>query len=159
MAPSLVTIAESIQRHPASKWVVHLNHLADRLEVSPAEANEFILRIQSGGSGSKKDGTWVANPAPYDRKIDLVKNEDNTLNLHLVDTGCTYLDGMEFDEPSPEVVDTSSRYVRLGNVRSMNKNISLKVQREIVKWVIGTLRGDRDRPSSLLGDGGEEIER
>ena len=138
MAPSFRAIAESIQRQSKSKWLWHICHLADRLEVSAEELNEFILRIQNGGSGVRKDGTWATNPAPYDRKIDLVKNEDNGLNLHLVDSGCTYLDGCQFNEPSPAIVDASSRYVRLGNIRSMSKSITLKEQREIAKFVLGT---------------------
>ena len=69
MAPSLAAIAESIQRQAASKWLWHSNHLAARLGISVVELKEFLLRIQSGGSGVRKYGTWSANPAPYDRKI------------------------------------------------------------------------------------------
>ena len=138
MPPSLTAIAESIQRQAASKWLWHANHLAARLGISVAELKEFLLRIQSGGSGVRKEGTWSANPAPYDRKIDLVKNEDNSLNIHLVTSRSKHLDSSAFVEPSPEIVDADSAYVRLGKLRSINKEITLKVQREIVRYVTGT---------------------
>ena len=140
MAPSLTAIAESIQRQTASRWFWHANHLAACLGISTEELNEFILRVQSGGSGIRKDGTWAANPAPYHQKINLTKKEENLLNLHLVEVGKQTHIGSTFLEPSPAIVDSSSRYVILGKVRSMNKDVTVKVQREIAKYVMGTHR-------------------
>ena len=135
MPPSLSATAESIQRHASSKWHWHVNHLAARLGISPSEANEFILRIQNG---FRKDDTWVANPAPYDQKINLQKCEDNILNLHYIDTGKQIWEGLAFDDPPPDVVDSSSRYVRLGNMRTLNKDVTVKVQRagdrQVCSW-------------------------
>ena len=73
MAPLLTAIAESIQRQTASRWFWHANHLTACLGISAEELNEFILRVQSGGSGIRNDGTWAANPAPYHQKIRLAK--------------------------------------------------------------------------------------
>ena len=137
MAPSFLAIAESMLRQPSSKWLWHTNHLASCLGISVKEAHEFIRRVQSGGTGVRKDGTWVANPAPCQRKIDLTKEEDNSLNLHLVESGKKHLCGSSFDEPSPAVIDVSSRCVRLGNLRSKNKDVTFTVQREIVQFVLG----------------------
>ena len=67
-----------------------------------------------------------------------MKNEDNSLNLHLVTSRSKHLDSSAFVEPSPEIVDADSAYVRLGKLRSINKEITLKVQREIVRYVTGT---------------------
>ena len=138
MAPSLIAITESIQRQAASKWLWDSHHLAARLRISTEELNEFIARIQSGGSGVKKDGTWLANPAPYDLKIDLTKHEDNSLNLHLVDLGKKHLCGSEFPEPTPAIVESTCKYFRLGNMRSINKHVTAKVQREIARYMMGT---------------------
>ena len=138
MAPSLAVIAESIQRQPASKWLWDAHHLAARLGISVEELHEFVLRIQNGGSGVKKDGTWLSNPAPYDRKINLTKLEDNSLNLHLLDFGKKHLYGSTFPEPTPAVLESTCRYFRLGNVCSINKVITAKVQREIASYVVGT---------------------
>ena len=136
--PSLAVVVESIQQQPASKWLWPFNHLAARLQISIDEAYEFVLRIQNGGTGVRKDGSWAANPAPYDRKIDLTKHEDNALNLHVVDTGHAISEGSEFQEPSPPCVECCGRYVRLGRVRTLNKGITPKVQRKIVRYVLGT---------------------
>ena len=87
--------------------------------MSADEAVEFIQRLQNEGTGVRLDATWVANPAPYDRKIALSRHEDNSLNFHLVDSGCKISVGSCFDEPSPVIVEHSSRYVRFGNVQSM----------------------------------------
>ena len=104
MAPSLAAIAESIQRQTASKWLWHVHHLASCLRISTAELKEFIKRIQSGGSGVRQDGTWTTNPAPYNRKINLTNHQDNSLNLHLVESRSKKLDSSTFVEPSPDVV-------------------------------------------------------
>ena len=104
-----------------------------------------LTRLSSSSSDCRTEGQeldqtlrGLANPAPYDRKIALSRHEDNSLNFHLVDSGCKISVGSCFDEPSPAIVEHSSRYVRFGNVRSMNKDVTVKVQREIVRFVIGT---------------------
>ena len=86
----------------------------------------------------RKDGTWYANPAPYNRKITLTNQEDNDLNLHLTESRSKQLDSSAYAEPCPDIIDADSAYLRLGNVRSMNKSVTLQVQREIVRFVIGT---------------------
>ena len=42
-----------------------------------------------------------------------------------------------FDSLSPEIADASGHYVRLGNLHSINKQITLKVQRDILRYVTG----------------------
>ena len=139
MAPSFAATIESIQRQKASKWLLHCNHLAALLSMTVDELNEFFLRIRNGGTGVRRDGTWTVNPAPFDGKLDLTTNEENLLNLHVVDSGCKHSEGSSFESPSPEVIERSCRYVRVG--RSIKRaTITVKLQREIARYVIGTHR-------------------
>ena len=69
------------------KWLCDIRHLAESIEISLEEANEFIKCIESGGKGSKADGTFQANPAPFNTKISLREQRDNILNLHYIDNG------------------------------------------------------------------------
>ena len=56
-------------------------------------------------------------PAPSGQKINLTKNEDNSLNLHLVSTCINkHSDDFDFVEPHSAIVDSSCRYVELGNM-------------------------------------------
>ena len=58
-------------------------------------------------------------------KIDLTQNEDNLLNLHYTNVRnvCRLDDAI---------------FVCLGKISSQNKHVTLKVQREIAKFVMGT---------------------
>ena len=138
MAPTLLQIAESVQRQKASKWVWDVHHFAAKLGISVEQASCFLKCIEKGGKGVKKDGTWTANPVPYDKKIDLSSDADNILNLHLRSGGQKTGHSDHFDEPSPEIVKQSSIYVRLGSVRSFKWVGTVTVQKEIARYVMGT---------------------
>ena len=87
----------------------------------------------------KTDNKWKANPAPYNKQIDLSAMNDNSLNLHVTrkvkgepNTANT------IHMPSVVTLDKNTQFVWLGKIRVQNNNITPKIQREIVKYVIGT---------------------
>ena len=134
--PTLHGILESTQRLRPSKWFFDINHYAESIGITKGEANGFIKCIEDGGK-QKADGTWQANPEPFHKAINLTDQCDNLLNLHYVDNGRKVTHD-DIDEPSIAAIDQASRFVRLGRVCDKNKEISVKVQREIAKFVIGT---------------------
>ena len=126
MTTTLNQIATAVQTERPSKWYWDIKHFARTLEITVEEANGFISCIEKGGAGSKKDGTWRFNPKPFATKIDLTRDEENLLNFHYTD-----------------VKDKSSRldndrYIRLGRISLQNKAISVKIQRDIARFVMGT---------------------
>ena len=137
MAPTLLQIAGSIQELPPSKWHLDINHFADILGITVAETNGFIKCIEKGGTGTKTDDKWKANPAPYNKQIDLSAMTGNSLNLHVTRKA----KGEPNTIPVPSVVtlDKNTQFVWLGKNRVQNNNgITPKIQIEIVKYVIGT---------------------
>ena len=104
------------------------------------QLNGFIKRVESGGSGKKTDSSWEPNPAPYQTQIKLTDNQiDNVLNLHYIDSGRkdSLANTVDIAEPSTSVLEQESRLLRLGRVYTHNNAITPKIQREIVKFVIG----------------------
>ena len=88
VTPTLLSIGESLQKLPPSKWHWDIRHLAETLKVTVEELQSFIKRIESGGSGKKSDDSWEPNPAPYQTPIKLTENQnDNILNLHYIASG------------------------------------------------------------------------
>ena len=63
---------------------------------------------------------------------------DNILNLHCADVGRKSNASEEVSEPSCSVVEEECTFARLGRVHLHNKAITPRVQREIVRYVIGT---------------------
>ena len=140
--PTLIELAERTQALVPSKWRCDVHHFAESLDISVEEANGFFKSIEEGGTGSKSDGSWQDNPAPLNVKVNLRKQyEDNVFNLHCADMGSKSAPRLDLSEPSVAAVEQGGRYIRLGRVSSWNKNITVKVQREIVKYVIGTHQG------------------
>ena len=88
----------------------------------------------------KKDGTWMANPAPIDKKIDLSSDDDNILDLHLRSEGRKDGSPPDFDDPTPAIVNQSGLYVCLGKTRSFKQEIGLTLQKDITKYIMGTHR-------------------
>ena len=125
MTATLVQIATAIQTERPSKWHWDIRHLAHILEITVEEVNGFISLIEKGGTGNKKIGSWKPNPEPFAAKIDLTRNEENLLNLHYTDVrnACRLAD---------------DRFVCLGRISLQNKDINMRVQREIAKFVMGT---------------------
>jgi len=140
MAPTLLQIAESVQRQKASKWVWDVHHFAAKLGISVEQASCFLKCIEKGGKGVKKDGTWTANPAPFNKKIDLSSDADNILDLHLRSEGRKVGSPPDFGDPTPAIVNQSGQYVRLGKVRSFKQEITVTLQKDIAKYVMGTHR-------------------
>jgi len=139
--PTLQQLAERVQALVPSKWHLDIHHFAEILGVEVEEVNGFIKCIEDGGTGSKTDGLWSSNPAPFKGVVNLKKEvEDNILNMHYTDTGNKAIDSVHLDEPSVASLEQGGvcRYIRLGRVRSRNKEITVKLQREIAKFVVGT---------------------
>ena len=137
MPPTLLQIAESIDRPKPTRWLIDIHHFASCLDLTVDQVEAFFKCIENGGSGVRKDGTWKANPKPFNTKTNLSSNEENRLNLHCYATGrkgAPYL----FGEPSPNAVDYDSKYIYLGMVAKRRQEITLSIQRDIVKYIVGT---------------------
>ena len=140
-SPTLLSIVERLQGLPSSKWYLDARHLAQSLDISAGHLCSFVKCIKDGGVGKRSDDSWIANPEPYNTPLDLTSRSDNILNLHCEDADnknfSSYFTGIS--EPSPNVLNQTSTFFRLGKVHTHNnKAITPKTQREIVKFVIGT---------------------
>jgi hypothetical protein len=136
--PTFLELVAAVQLLDQSKWFWDIHHLAECLEITVEEAYGFFKAIEKGGTGIKSDDTWVPNPAPYNVKINLAKPEDNALNLYCVDNGDKNGSGVVFSEPSLDILSQGSRYVRPGKASRQNRDVTVKLQREVIKYVIGT---------------------
>ena len=75
---------------PPQKWHIHQDRAAEMLNIDETEdttraaiLGEFVNCLKNGGSGSRKAGTFVANPSPYNKtKIDIFDPSPNALNFH-----------------------------------------------------------------------------
>ena len=126
MMATLVQIATAIQTERPSKWHWDVRHLARILEITVEEVNGFVSLIEKGGTGNRKIGTWRSNPEPFAAKIDLTRNEENLLNFHYTDVKDKF---SRLD---------NDRYICLGRISLQNKAISVKIQRDIARFVMGT---------------------
>ena len=126
MTVTLHEIAGAVQTLLPSKWHWNITYLAHTLGITVEETNGFIRCIEKGGTGNKKEGSWRPNPDPFAAKTDLTQSEENSLNLHYTDVRNEFsrLDNV--------------RFVRLGKISSQNKSITVSVQKEIAKFVMGT---------------------
>ena len=86
----------------------------------------------------KNCGTRKANPTSFDRKINLTRDDDNILNLHVRSEGRKVGSPVVFEDPTPQVIDQSGICVRVGKVSSFNKAITVTVQKDIATYVMGT---------------------
>ena len=125
MTATLHQIVGAIQTLKPSKWHWDIHHFAESLDISLEEANGFITCIEKGGTGNKKDGLWKFNPKAFSAKIDLTQNKDNLLNFHYTDL-------------RNKCRQKICRFVCLGKIIVQNKHITVRVQTEIVKFVMGT---------------------
>ena len=112
MTVTVQQIVVYIQTLRPSKWHWYINHLAESLEITAERANSFIRCIEKVGY--------------------------NTLNLHYKESVDKSRTSFGFEAPSSAILDQPSRHVFVGRISSQNKSIAIKVQREIVKYVIGT---------------------
>ena len=88
VTPTLLSITESLQKLPPSKWHWDIHHLAATLQITVEQLRGFVKCIESGGSGKKSDDSWEPNPAPFRTPIKLTDNQnDNVINLHYIDSG------------------------------------------------------------------------
>ena len=131
-------IVESIQTLRPSKWHWDINYFAEGLEITVEQANGSIKCIETGGSGSRAEGSWKANPNPFNIVIDLTQNQDDALNLHYKDSDDKCQTSFEFEAPYAAILDQPSRHIFVGRISSQNKSITIKVQREIVRYIIGS---------------------
>ena len=146
MAPTLMQIVGSIQELPSSKWYWDINHFAESLEISVPEVNGFIRCIEKGGTGLKSDDSWLVNPKPYNKPINISSLQDNLLNLHVTSIGDKRATAPNITQPSIEIIDRETKFMGLGRVTKRNKLITAKLQRDIIKMVIGTHRGLKKFP-------------
>jgi hypothetical protein len=77
-------------------------------------------------------------PLHMTKKISLQDESDNELNLHYIDNGRRVQSGAESGSPAPTSIEQTRRMIYIGSFSARNKALSVKNQREIVKWVIGT---------------------
>ena len=136
--PTFLELVASVQLLDQSKWFWNIQHFAECLDITVEECLGFFKAVEKGGTGLKSDDTWASNPAPYNTKINLTKQEDNALNLYCVDNGNKNGAGVVFSEPSVDILDQGSRYVRLGKASRQNRDVTIKLQKEVVRYVIGT---------------------
>ena len=123
--PTLHGILEFTQRLRPSKWYFDINHYAESIGITTAEANGFFKCIADGGV--KQNESWTPNPAPYDGKINLTSPGDNLLNLHLTDFGKKSVPPQEFSQPPKDALSQSGRFVFIRRVSRQNKEISPKI--------------------------------
>ena len=86
MTVTVQQIVEYIQTLRPSEWHWDITHFAESLEITVEQANGSIRCTEKGGSGNRADGSWKANPKPFNIVINLTQNQDNALNLHYKDS-------------------------------------------------------------------------
>jgi len=97
---SFLQVANAVTNlEPSNHWI-HESTLAKRLEISIDDLEGWVKSVREGGSGAVSDNTFVANPAPYNVKIDLSDlSADNSLNLH-------YQDKKRYISPMRDLVES-----------------------------------------------------
>ncbi len=119
--PTLLELVQRTQTLNASKWHWDIHHFAECLDITVEEANGFIKCVENGGKGNKTDGTWEANPAPFNAKVNLKEQRDNILNFHCTDNGRKSAITDKITAPSTTAIKQSSIFVRLGRVHNQKK--------------------------------------
>mmetsp|Transcript_32404 Transcript_32404/g.78435 ORF Transcript_32404/g.78435 Transcript_32404/m.78435 type:complete len:94 (-) Transcript_32404:1019-1300(-) len=79
--PTLREIADRTQTLRPSKWQCDIHHYSEIVGITVEETNGFLNCIQNGGTGSKSDGSWRSNSAPFGMGVDLT-NKKNWLCQH-----------------------------------------------------------------------------
>ena len=110
MPSTLFEIANAVKNLDDSKWHCHILYFTSKIAISSEVADSFIRQIKKGGRGVSSDGTWRANPLPYENPINLTLPKDNILNLHYSIVGDKRIRGITFAEPSPLIVDYPGTY-------------------------------------------------
>jgi len=97
---SFLQVANAVTNlEPSNHWI-HESTLTKRLEISIDDLEGWVKSVREGGSGAVSDNTFVANPAPYNVKIDLSDlSADNSLNLH-------YQDKKRYISPMRDLVES-----------------------------------------------------
>ena len=127
--PTLREIADRTQTLRPSKWQCDIHHYSEIVGITVEETNGFLNCIQNGGTGSKSDGSWRSNSAPFGMGVDLTnKKEDNVLNLHY--HGMGRRTAILLTMPSSAAVVQGSRYIRLSRVGAINNEVTINFQRE-----------------------------
>ena len=137
MPSTLIEIANAIKNLNDSKWHCHIQYFASKIDISPEVADSFIRQIENGGRGARSDGTWQANPSPYENPINLTSPNDNILDLRYSIVGDTGKSEISFAEPSSVVVGYPGTYFQIGKLSKQKKLITVSIQREIVQYIIG----------------------
>ena len=142
MPSTLIEIANAIKNLNDSKWHCHIQYFVSKIGISPEVADSFIRQIEKGGRGVRSNGTWHANPSPYENPIDLTSPNDNILGLRysIVGDGARSVHETTFAEPSPIVASYPGTYFQIGKLSKQKKLITVSIQREIVQYIIGTHR-------------------
>ena len=143
--PTFVQRCDAIAKSKPSRFHTHEGRLSVALECRQRnELDNFVLRLEHGGTGSKAEGTWTANLGPYDGKYAL-KNKSvyNDTGLHYEWKG-NRAALTTVSEPSPDVVDQKGRWFCFGGVgedHKANPNlVILSAQIDVLRFVCGTHR-------------------
>ena len=88
--PTLQQLAEWVQALVPSKWHLDIHHFAEILGVEVEEVNGFIKCIKDGGTGSKTDGSWSSNPAPFNGVVNLKKEVEDPRKGKIQDPNGSY---------------------------------------------------------------------
>ena len=137
--PDFLAIVRSIQALKPGKWLMHQSVLENELGLQGYELDNFLQRVEHGGTGLKKRGTFVSNTKPFDTPIDLKDTRlDNPLNLHSYpyagnsrNRGVLSSNDGYLPEPSPQAVNEPTNFCRSGRVRSISSLPTLSLQLEI----------------------------
>ena len=140
MPMTLFEITNAVKNLSNNKWYWDSQYFASKIGISPTVVDAFIKRMEKGGSGVRSDGTWQANPSPYDNTINFTIPKDNILDLHYSYICDKSAHEVIFVEPSLSVIDRPGRYFQIGEINDQNKAITAKIQREIVQYITGTHR-------------------
>ena len=141
VSPTFIQCAESIIEACPTRFHLHEGYFSQILEFEEQKhLNNFILRIENGGSGSKQDGTWKSNPSPLNVAINLKDNStDNVFGLHYDVRGKKSKPNGAVG-PSPNVLNQKGRWFCMGKFNQSSNLVSLVRQIELIRYAIGTHR-------------------
>jgi len=136
---SFLQVAKAVTNlEPSTHWI-HESTLAKRLGIRIEELQGWVKCVREGGSGAVSNNTFVANPAPYNIKIDLSDlSANNTLNPHYQDTKSLAL-------------FCPARYYFIGTSESC-RSTSLKTEIDIARYVVGEHKDLRSNAYKLISD-------
>ena len=126
----------------AKRWYVHEERAAQMVGATEtgdttgaAILGEFVNCLKDGGSGSKRGGSFIPNPSPYNNmKINIYDDTSNPLNFHATKyRGHGHMPHTG-SAPSPEAALRNAVYYRFGEGKL---KVTLTRQLELIRYVTG----------------------